>query len=489
MTAPSSRVEMSARRTILTRMYRVDGRASTAHPATAAARARVLLAGTLATVLGAASCASFPRFGPLRESESGLPGGASEERAFFGFWTRRTWPDGSVETILRPFAASVRTPDDATRTAVVPPFVTRTVTPDRRQFTAWPLVFDTTVGTPAEQAARESDDDTLLAPFLAFGHEPGQKDYFALFPLFGTLRQKLLADRITFAAFPVWAETRSEGWESTHVLWPLIAWGDGTNADGPRTHRRFLPFWSQSDSANRSRRTAAWPLVHWGTETAAAGTPAERTTDGWFVFPLGGRRESRDGSFAETSVLWPLFEWSDDARNGDSYRAVLWPFHRTFERPGVSSSEWWWPVHGSFRSADEESDFWAWPIGWTGTRREAGREFRRRFVVPIWMERSSGPVGSAPDHEETRAWPFFSSETAPGGLRTVRFPEIVPFFGWRSGESTYADLAALVRWSDDRDGRAALDLPLSIVRWRRDAAGASKLTLLWFLTVPTGGGE
>jgi hypothetical protein len=68
-------------------------------------------------------------------------------------------------------------------------------------------------------------------------------------------------------------------------------------------------------------------------------------------------------------------------------------------------------------------------------------------------------------------------------------PEIIPFFGWEAGETCYADLLTLFKWSGDKEGRVAWDLPFGIVRYRRDVKGAKKLTLLWWLDIPLGGGS
>lgn len=454
------------------------------------------------------ACAALGHVPPLHETETGLPGGAVEERWFFGLHEVRTWPDGSVERVQRPVAASLALPaiDGAgpggadapgpTRWTVLPPFVSGARNADRTQTTAWPFVFTTSAGTESERAKSTSDDDTLLAPFFAWGSEPGQEDYFAFFPFHGTLRQKLLAEEIRFTAFPLYATTKDDTWRSTHVLWPLVAWGsDPVNG---REHFRVLPFWSQTDGPHRHSRTVAWPFVHWGENVRD-----DRSSSGWFVFPLGGRRASDDGQYEETSVLFPFFEWSDDTRSGDRYRALPWPFYRSIVRPGKSESTWYWPLHGYFRSDAEDSAFWLWPIGWTARYEDEARWSTRRFLVPLWMERESGPAVGAPttatdaagapvrqhlpaDHREIRAWPLFSWEQAPGGLETIRAPEIVPFFGWRSGESVYADLFALFRWRADREGRAAWDLPLGFLRWRRGADGASRLTFLWWLDIPTG---
>jgi hypothetical protein len=303
------------------------------------------------------------------------------------------------------------------------------------------------------------------------------------FPLAGHVRQKLFADEIDFAAFPLWTRTRAGDWHSTHVLWPLIAWGEGEG----RSHARFLPFWSQSDGPDGSKRTAAWPFLHWSTLRTG-----DRTFDGWFLFPLLGHRTASDDSYREWTVLWPFFSWSDDARTGDRNRSLFWPIHREIERSADhESSTWWWPFWGTYSSDAETSSFYAWPLVWSAEFRDdggpAGRTTRRTFVVPLWMERESGPTGGAPDTHEVRSWPLFSFERTATGEETLRVPELIPFFGWKAGETAWSDLLAVFRRTADAEGRAAWDLPLGIVRWRRDARGASKLTLFWWIDVPTGG--
>lgn len=442
----------------------------------------MLRVAALAPACALAACAALGEVPPLHETERNLPGRVDVERGAFGLAERRTTPSGDLEAALRPFVVERAAADGSRTVHVLPPFVSHTESDVRKRTRVWPLFSSDSVGSAEERAAGTSDDDTWLLPFVVVGSEPGREDDRMLFPLYGKLHQKLFADELEFAAFPLWARTKADGWESTHVLWPLIAWGEGEG----RRHRRFLPFWSESDGASGSKRTALWPFVHWGTETRGA-----RTFDGWFVFPFAGRRTSRDGSFSETTLLWPFFEWSDDATNGDRHRGILWPFHRTSESPSTSTrTEWWWPIHGSHESPAESSEFWAWPILWRAELRDEGRTSRRTFVVPFWMERESGPSGGAADRREIRSWPFFSFRRDAAGVETVRVPEIVPFFGWEAGETAWADLVALWRSTSSPDGASAWDGPLGgIVRWRREASGASRLTILWWLDVPTGSAE
>lgn len=441
---------------------------------------RVARGAAAAVALAAASagCAALGHLPPFHEIESGLPGDVVEERSAFGLIEERRYPDGHTIRAWRPFVVEAQAPDGSLRRHVVPPLGHHLRTGDRTTNRVWPVFHDDSFRS---DAGEPPDDDTAIAPILFWGDEPSQGPYFLFFPFGGTLRQRLFADRIDVVAFPAYVRVEDGSWRSTHVLWPLIA----TGSDGEdRSHHRFLPFWSQTDSPATSRRTLLWPFVHWSTETKG-----DRTSDGWFVFPLGGHRVSRDGLASETSVLWPFFQWGDDAQTGDRFRAFPWPFHKELDRPGVESARWWWPVWGRYESPTERSTFRLWPLVWETDREDAGRSFSRRYAVPVWMRNESGPAGAPADQAEVRSWPLFSYARSPDGVESVRVPEWIPFFGWHAGETAYSDLLSVFRWRSDAAGRAAWDLPFGIVRWRRDAEGARTLTLLWWIDIPLGGGR
>lgn len=440
--------------------------------------ARVLAGAGVIACLGA--CSSRGGLPPLWEHEDGLPGDLSEDRAVFGFasWTRG--PDGALLSAIRPFTAKVEDGRGAEKLHVVPPIGSHVENATADKTTAWPLFFDSLFGDETQRKEENSDDDTWIFPILAWGSEPGEGSYFAFFPFYGTLKGKLLADRIDFVAFPAYAHTDAGDWHSTHVLWPLIAWGESPT----RSHARFLPFWSQSDSATRSSRTLLWPIGHWGTQKRG-----DRTFDSWFVFPLVGHRASTDGTFSEWTALFPFFEFSHDDRNGDDYRAVLWPIHKHSLRPGVSESTWWWPLYGRYDSEVEHSAFYLWPIVWVSDEQRGTYRFRHTYIVPLWMERETIRADGTGGDSELRSWPLFSWRQRPDGYQSLRVPEIIPFFGWEAGETCYADLLTLFSWRSDAAGREAWDGPLGAVRFRRDREGRKTLTLLWWIDIPLGGGR
>jgi hypothetical protein len=435
------------------------------------------LVGTI-LVLCACSSRGFP---PFWEHETGLPGNLREDRAVFGLISKTRGEDGALLSAVRPFMAKVEDGKGALKAHYVPPFGAHVENESGERTSVFPLFSDTEFGDDEDRRKGRTDDDTWILPLLGWGSAPdGHGDWFMAFPFYGKLRGKILADEIEFVMFPLYVRTQADDWKSTHFIWPLIASGESPT----RSHFRVLPFWSQSDSPKQSNRTLLWPIGSWGWDERGG-----RIFDSWMVFPLAGRRTSRDGQYKEWTALFPLFEGAHDDKNGDDYLAAPWPFYVRSVKPGVSEQTWYWPFYGRFDSPTETSRFYAWPLVWTGSVVDGKRRFERTYFVPLWMERSSGPVDGPADEEEMRSWPLFSWSRRGDGVETFRFPEIIPFFGWEAGETCYADIVTLFKKSSDTAGRMAWDGPLGIVRYRRTDKGAKTLTLLWWIDIPLGDGK
>lgn len=445
------------------------------------AAVRTLLALGVAAV--SAGCAAVGGFPPLHSTESDLPGGVTETRTLFGLILERIEPDGTVTRAIRPLGSRRVRPDGTRIVDVLPPIGRDWRSDGTRTTQVWPLYYRTSVEEFDPEVGEPSHDrDATLLPVLFWGDESGEGEYFLFLPFGGTLKGKLLSDEITVYGFPFYLTTRKDGWHGHHVLWPLVAWGEG---DG-RSHFRVLPFWSATDTQKAHHRSVAWPIVHWGTETRG-----DREFTNWMVFPLVGRSASTDGATSQWTVLYPFFHWGHDTKTGDQHRAILWPIHRRIVRPGHSESTWWWPFWGHYTSATERSTFYLWPLGWDQVEEHLdGERSSRQYFVPFWMHNVRTESDGTLARESFRTWPLFSWEEEPArGTHTLRIPDLVPVVGWEVGETVYTELLTLFHSRSDEQGRAAWDLPLGIVGYRRRSDGSRILRLLWWIDIPLGGGS
>jgi hypothetical protein len=482
-------------------------------------RARAALA---ALALGTAGC-SLPgdrdgvRALPFYERERPVTGAPSITDAALPLLHEEKSP-GSIAFGLRPLFRSART-DRTERFEVLYPLY-RTVDDAGAIATRLlPLYWHDEL---PRADGTGSDSDTMVLPILAWGSDPVDGGYFLLFPIGGTVKQKLLADRTTFVLFPLYAGTSTGEWRGHHLLWPLIHWGsDGKN----RSSFRIFPLYMSSAKEGTYRRhSLLWPLVHWGEEDLHT----RRPRSGWMIWPLYGREAGDDG-YRSHAFLWPLFLWTDGPTVRE--RSLPYPLYRSRTdwivkddgtREMDSELLWLWPFYGRYdRREEEHSGYWMWPIVFWWDVKE-GRIREEAFVVmPFWRSKTrTGEDGSADTW--WKAWPFAQGERLPDGSGGWSALALLPWFSWPEFEASWGVFWELIRVRRGPDGSRSTDLLFSLVRSRRgpgeghhgipllvradrDATGSSwsilegllggetgpgggsSLRLLWFLRIPSGG--
>ena len=142
-------------------------------------------------------------------------------------------------------------------------------------------------------------------PFIMTGHTTGEGRYFAFFPFGGTLRGFFGKDRIRFALFPLYADTKQGEHRSWHVLWPIFRYSKG----GGRTAFRFFPLFGWKKKDNWYKKVfVLWPFfAHVQTWIGT-----DRPCDSWFFLPFYGRQQTPFGKIQY--FLYPFFSYQRNDR-------------------------------------------------------------------------------------------------------------------------------------------------------------------------------
>jgi hypothetical protein len=207
------------------------------------------------------------------------------------------------------------------------------------------------------------------------------RNYFALFPFYGTIKNKFLRNEIHFTLFPIYIQSRKRDVVTDNFLYPLIHTRTGNGMSG----------WQ------------FWPLL--GLENKV---PTTRTNLLGNVEVIGG--------YEKLFLVWPFFfeETTGIGTERQSYYQALWPFYTQMSSPQRTSTGIIFPF---FTTTDErekkyrEYDF-PWPFfviargeGKTITRffplydashNESLRS--RTYLWPVYMNRSyeaGGALGRA----------------------------------------------------------------------------------------------
>lgn len=282
-----------------------------------------------------------------------------------------------------------------------------------------------------QHEAGPEEVDTHLLPFILSGHSEDGENYFALFPFGGTLRGFFARERIRFALFPLYADTKVGEHVSRHVLWPFIRFSSG----GGRSSFRFWPLfgWKQKDGWYK-KVFVLWPFfarvqVYLGTD---------RPTDSWFFLPFYARQQTPFGRIQY--FLYPFFSSQRNERAGNRFREwnLPWPVVK-ITRGDREWRTYFWPLWGKKTKPGYSNTFLLYPIGRHLRYGEPELLTHRLYVLPLywsWRVTEGGEFARG----RTKGWPFFDYSLQ--GEQERQFRLLSPLWFWRPTggfERNYSD--------------------------------------------------
>lgn len=275
------------------------------------------------------------------------------------------------------------------------------------------------------------------------------KDYFGLFPLYGTHPHFLFMYDLEFVLWPVWTRYRmprpSENrWMTSNaVLFPFFSWRD----DGSWG---VWPLCGISRNRTDTHRYTLWPLFNWADYRRDRDTAGEGTS--WMFWPLAGavdREREKQWlllpplvSYAETPsctrlrLPWPFFELERGTKRN---RLSVFPFYEHITNfsyaDGARQDEitrFGWRLVELLPGETRVFPFWVdsddgymrvWPFY---ERIPSGDGTFRSRVLSLFPIRHA----SAVDRNWAKFWTFYESESTPIETRHSLFWGII---NWRTG--------------------------------------------------------
>lgn len=344
---------------------------------------------------------------------------------FFG----RTLPAARHESAgkrvsgLRPlYVQTVDTSGTVREAAAVYPFLTyRRHESGHQRWSFFNLVNYSTGRAPlrgevGEAAASSTDQQAFDVWPVYFSRKTGHPDldYWAVFPVWGTVRQRFGQDRFSWVVFPLYGRFERRGVTTTTAPWPFVKVLRG--------------------QGNR----------------------------GFELWPLFGHR-AKEGAYREQFLLWPFFYRQETAlwQEQPHVKKGALPFYAVDRSPGYVSETWLWPFFGYVdrtepyryranhyfwpffvqgRGDDRRVNRWApfythsvikgtdkrwilWPV-WKDLRWEdpglAQRKRQLLFVLYNSTEQRSLANPSAPAAEKYHVWPLLSGWDNGAGRKQVQ---------------------------------------------------------------------
>ena len=192
---------------------------------------------------------------------------------------------------------------------------------------------------------------TLFPIYFQQRSEIPEKNYTALFPLYGRIKGRFFRDEVKFTLFPLYGQSRKKDVVTDNYLYPIFHLRHGDGLKG-------WQFWPLFGAEHKE---STWRTNHWGDP-----------------FLVGGH----DNQF----MLWPLFH---DQRGGVG-------------TTNTAHQQAFLPFYSYLRSPQRDSTTFPWPLGYTHTV-DRGKQFEE-WGAPWPLVVFARGEGKHTD----RVWPFFS---------------------------------------------------------------------------------
>lgn len=385
--------------------------------------------------------------------------------------------DGNTARGFRPFWVQFETPDGKFRSGhVLYPLFNYSVDENTYKWSLLELVrrWDRRADASAPQTIFDQRGEFEIFP-LWFSRQSGDPElsYRALFPIHGTIKNKLFFERLSWTLFPLYVQNEKRGVVTTHAPWPIVRVTRGA-AQG----WGVWPLYTKVERPGVSRHeTLLWPLGFNSTQQAPTdappGTPPRRDVG---LLPFYAR--STGPGYINEDFLWPFFGYTDRASPQQyNERRYFWPFlvqghgdQRTVNR--------WAPFYTHSIKDGYEKEWYMWPLVRRAQWGDQGVERKRtQFLYFLYWneEQRLAHRPTAPAAELTHVWPLFSTWNNGAGRQQwqVLSPFEVFFGGNDKVRQTWSPLVALARHERGAPGTRRTSLLWNAISWEKRAAEES----------------
>ncbi len=284
-----------------------------------------------------------------------------------------------------------------------------------------------------------------LFPFVFARHaEDPDRSFFAVFPVYGNMKNKYGKDRITFFLFPLFLQTENYGVKNSNFIWPFIGYYSGNGASGGR----LWPVYGQKTVGDSLRdEFALWPIyMKSDREFYGAQINSLAILPFYYGLDMPGRKQRTYG--------WPFFTYIDNTNRNFKRYDMPWPFV-TFSRGDVNTNRIF-PLFSVKKEEDSESGYALWPLySWRSHKLDDYEIKKRAIAYFLYKDVQNIPrVEGGRDSRAINLWPLFTYRRLPDGTAYFNFISPLETFLQDNAprERNWRPLWTLFRWDKDEEG-------------------------------------
>ena len=423
--------------------------------------------------------------GPLFQRYTTATTHALREEAFGPLWYREQEGENSTWALPPLFSHTRNTGADTEEFDALYPLLTYDRAGKESRYQLFQLLNFATGNSQEDQISRRF---SLFPFFFLQRSENPEKNYAALFPFYGTVKNRLLRDEIHAVLFPLYSQTRKKDVVTENYLFPV---GHRRRGDG-LTGWQVWPIvgHEHKDITTKTNLHAevemvpghdkwfvAWPLYL----RARGGIGTTNPVDSLAVLPFYSRVQSPQRE--TTTWLWPFFNHTIDREKHYEEWDLPWPLV-VFARGEGKTANRVWPFFSQVRNPVAESSFYLWPLyKYNRFHSDPVDRERTRILFFLYSQTREQNTETGEYRRRTDLWPLFTSRRDFAGNERLQIlaplEPLVP--NSKSIERNYSPLWSLWRQEKNaRTGETSQSLLWNLYR-RETNPEAKKLSLLFGL--------
>jgi hypothetical protein len=379
--------------------------------------------------------------------------------------------DGNTASGFRPFWVQFNRPQGDFRSGhFLYPLFSYAVDENTYKWSVFELIrrWDRRASAGASTSIFDQRGEFEIFPFW-FSRQSGDPEmsYRALFPIYGTIKNKLGFERLSWTLFPFIVENEKRGAITTSTPWPVVRVTRGA-AHG----WGVWPLFNYVERPGVSRHeTYLWPLGYNATRFASPddppGTPPRRdigalpfyarsTGPGYinedFAWPFFGYTERTSPKrYSERRYLWPLFV---QGRGDDRYVNRWAPFYTHSITKGYDKHWYGWPLVRHAKWSDHTVD-----------------RTRTQFLYFVYWNEVQQSTGrpESPSAALTHVWPLYSQwDNGTGRRQWQVFSPLAVFFpGNDKVRQAWSPLFAVAQHERRAPGDERTSLLWNAISWEK----------------------
>jgi hypothetical protein len=315
-----------------------------------------------------------------------------------------------------------------------------------------------------------------------------EQNYTALFPIYGTIKERMFRDEIRFVLFPIYGQSRKRDVVTDNYLYPIFHLRRGDQLSGwqlwPFAGYEQKAFFTRTNNFNEivespghEKFFVLWPFYfHDRTGLGTTNPVVDRVI---LPFYASTRSPARDS----TSYFWPFYMHTEDRQHGYQEWDAPWPLIVSARGPGKHGDRIW-PFYSHMKGPVDESQFILWP-GFLRYKAYAPPFARDRWRILFFAYSDVTELDLARHTEYRRrdCWPLFSARRDhQGNERLQVFALLEPFLpNNKSVERDWSPLWSVWRQEYNRSSGARSQSLLWNLYRRETTLNSKKTTALFGL--------